>query len=53
MLFQNVLEKKKTKGIMKMGQSRSGGVVITQKQGESFHSQNLYANFLFCWLLQY
>ncbi|CAG5133974.1 unnamed protein product, partial [Candidula unifasciata] len=28
----SILEKKKTKGILKLGQSRSGGLVITQKQ---------------------
>lgn len=31
--FQGVLEKKKNKGILKLGQNRSGGVVISQKQG--------------------
>ncbi|XP_012943085.1 coiled-coil domain-containing protein 149 [Aplysia californica] len=30
--YKSILEKKKTKGIMKLGQSRSGGLVITQKQ---------------------
>ena len=32
-LFQSVLEKKKSKGILKLGQNRSGGVVVSQKQG--------------------
>lgn len=30
--YKNILEKKKNKGILKVGQSRSGGIVITQKQ---------------------
>ena len=32
--FQSILERKKNKGILKLGQNRSGGVVISQKQGE-------------------
>jgi len=32
-LVQGVLEKKKNKGILKLGQNRSGGVVVSQKQG--------------------
>jgi len=32
-LLQSVLEKKKSKGILKLGQNRSGGVVVSQKQG--------------------
>ena len=32
---QSILERKKNKGIIKLGQSRSGGVVISQKQGEA------------------
>ncbi|XP_041369440.1 coiled-coil domain-containing protein 149-like [Gigantopelta aegis] len=30
--YKSMLEKKKNKGILKLGQSRSGGLVITQKQ---------------------
>ncbi|KAH9499153.1 hypothetical protein Btru_004265 [Bulinus truncatus] len=30
--YKSILEKKKTKGILKLGQSRSDGLVITQKQ---------------------
>jgi len=29
------LEKKKSKGILKLGQNRCGGVVVSQKQGTS------------------
>jgi len=32
-VVQSVLEKKKSKGILKLGQNRSGGVVVSQKQG--------------------
>ena len=31
--LQSILEKKKNKGILKVGQSRSGGLIISQKQG--------------------
>jgi len=31
--LQSVLEKKKSKGILKLGQNRSGGVVVSHKQG--------------------
>ncbi|GFO07711.1 coiled-coil domain-containing protein 149-like [Plakobranchus ocellatus] len=30
--YKSILEKKKTRGMLKLGQSRSGGLVITQKQ---------------------
>jgi len=35
LLLQGVLEKKKSKGILKLGQNRSGGVVVSQKQGNT------------------
>lgn len=31
--YKNLLERKKNKGILKLGQSRAGGVVISQRQG--------------------
>jgi len=37
-VFQSVLEKKKSKGILKLGQNRSGGVVVSQKQGTNSSS---------------
>ena len=33
--LQSILEKKKNKGILKVGQSRSGGLIISQKQGQT------------------
>ena len=40
-----MLEKKKNKGILKLGQSRSGGLVITQKQGKSQTFRIYYPTF--------
>ena len=31
---QGLLERKKSKGILKLGEHRSGGVVVSQKQGK-------------------
>ena len=31
--LQSLLEKRKTKSCIKLGQSRGGGMVITQKEG--------------------
>ncbi|KAK6186324.1 hypothetical protein SNE40_008380 [Patella caerulea] len=39
--YKSILERKKNKGILKFGQSRSGGLVITQKQvGQMLHNPN-------------
>ena len=32
--YKNLLERKKNKGILKLGETRAGGVVISQRQGQ-------------------
>lgn len=39
--MQNLLEKKKNKGIIKLGQNRQGGVVVSQKQGTLLKYESL------------
>ena len=33
--YKNLLERRKNKGILKLGETRAGGVVISQRQGGS------------------
>ena len=40
--LQSILEKKKTKGILKLGQNRSGGLVISQKQGQWMPAHKIF-----------